>query len=577
MASIFQGSPNVTSTAGTSSTAVPNWLTDAIYNQVQTAQNVAQMPYMPYTGERVAPLDPMQQRAYEAVGSAAGSWAQPMGAAMSGLQALAAAPGGAAAAQPYLAAGLAADPTAAARGYLDQQTAALGGMNYGGGAAAAAQASAAANRNLAANAQPYWDQAVASGGGTTAAQPFANQATGALSAINYGQAAQTLSPYAQQSLQRSGLDVAQPFLERAGATSAQNIQQYMNPYIEGVTDRIAQLGARNLSEQLLPNVSDAFIKAGQFGGTRMGEFGSRALRDTQEAVLGEQAKALREGYGQALTTSAADLARMGQLGATAGQLGTAEQTAILNAGRALSDAQATAAGQQIQGAGIYGNLANVMGGFGQQQAGLLANIGTQAGQLSAEQMRGAIQAAGIGQQAAANELQARLSAAGQIGEAGRTMGQLGVAQQNALLNAGQTYGQLSGADMTRQAGALTSLADMAKSGQQMTTADIAMLTGAGGMMQQQQQRELDIPYSEYLAEQAYPRSALDWLSNQLRGTTSAVPTTTTTSGTGTGQTYSPSPASTFTTALALINGITGSGSGTKSTSTLDDIRKLLGI
>lgn len=87
------------------------------------------------------------------------------------------------------------------------------------------------------------------------------------------------------------------------------IQSYMNPYTQNVTDQIAKLGARNLSENLLPSVSDSFIRAGGFGGTRMGEFGERALRDTQESVLNQQAQALQSGYTQALGASQADLAR----------------------------------------------------------------------------------------------------------------------------------------------------------------------------------------------------------------------------------------------------------------------------
>ena len=95
----------------------------------------------------------------------------------------------------------------------------------------------------------------------------------------------------------------------AGTTSVANIGSYMSPYTQAVTDQIAKLGARNLQENLLPGVSDQFIKAGQFGSSRMGEFGGRALRDTQEAVLNQQAQALQQGYGQALTASQQDLAR----------------------------------------------------------------------------------------------------------------------------------------------------------------------------------------------------------------------------------------------------------------------------
>jgi hypothetical protein len=144
----------------------------------------------------------------------------------------------------------------------------------------------------------------------------------------------------------------------AGTQSVSNVADYMNPYTQNVTDQIAKLGARNLSENLLPGVSDAFIKAGSFGGTRMGEFGSRALRDTQESILGQQAGALQQGYTQALGASQADLSRqqgaLGQLGqmsqANQGML-TTDAAALESAGRGLqgqTQAELDAAYQQWQ-------------------------------------------------------------------------------------------------------------------------------------------------------------------------------------------------------------------------------------
>lgn len=117
---------------------------------------------------------------------------------------------------------------------------------------------------------------------------------------------------------------AQPYLQVAGRSTANTVQDFMSPYTEGVTNRIAQLGARNLQENLLPSVSDAFIRAGQFGGTRMGEFGSRALRDTQESILGQQSQALQSGFGQAMSAAQQEAQRQASLGATAGQLTSAD-------------------------------------------------------------------------------------------------------------------------------------------------------------------------------------------------------------------------------------------------------------
>ncbi len=129
----------------------------------------------------------------------------------------------------------------------------------------------------------------------------------------------------------------------AGTGSYANVGNYMNPYNQAVTDQIARLGARNLSETLLPAVSDQFIRAGSFGGSRMGEFGGRALRDTQESILNQQAQALQQGYTQALGASQADLQRQQSA------LGQTAELAKLRQGLSASDAaQLQSIGQEQQ-------------------------------------------------------------------------------------------------------------------------------------------------------------------------------------------------------------------------------------
>lgn len=223
--------------------------------------------------------------------------------------------------------------------------------------------------------------------GTTAADPYRAQQGGLLGAMNYNAPAQTLDPYVQQAMGTSGINAAQPYLNQAGQSSVANIQDYMNPYTSQVTDRIAALGGRNLQENLLPSVSDAFIKAGGFGGNRMGEFGSRALRDTQEAVLAEQSKALQAGYGQALGASQADLSRQGQLGQMAGQLTGQQQQALLSGGQALTSAQQQALSQAMQGSAQYGAMGQQAGQLAQTDASQQMSGYNQLGVLSQAQQQ----------------------------------------------------------------------------------------------------------------------------------------------------------------------------------------------
>jgi hypothetical protein len=102
-------------------------------------------------------------------------------------------------------------------------------------------------------------------------------------------------------------------------------------------DALAQQGTRNLTENLLPGVSDSFIKAGQFGSRNMGEFGSRALRDTQESILRQQAPLMQQGYAQAMQASAGDKARQAGLAGTVGGISTSDLGRQFSALQSMGD------------------------------------------------------------------------------------------------------------------------------------------------------------------------------------------------------------------------------------------------
>jgi hypothetical protein len=309
---------------------------------------------------------------------------------------------------------------------------------------------------------------------------------------------------------------ANPYLQSAAQTSASQVGQYMSPYQEGVLDVIAKQGARNLRENILPSVSDAFTKAGQFGSSRMGEFGSRAVRDTQEAILNQQAQAAQQGYGQSLAAAQADLARQGQLAGTVGSISGADLSRIL------------------QGGAQYGNLGQTAGQLTAQQMQNLTNLGQTSGQLTSQQM-----------QNLAN-----------IGQLQTTAGQ---AQQQFGLTAAQQAQQAQAQDYARQMTALQSVAGMAQQGQAMGAADTAALESAGRAQQEQQQSQLNAAYAQEMEKQNYPKQQLDWLSTQVRGMAPITPQTTTQTGTTTGATYSPSPLSQLATGLYTYKGLQSLG------------------
>ena len=359
----------------------------------------------------------------------------------------------------------------------------------------------------------------------------------------------------------------EPYLTEAKKASYTDIAKYMSPYQTGVMDVIAKQGARNLSENLLPAVSDQFIRAGQFGGSRMGEFGSRALRDTQESVLNQQAQLANQGYGQALGASQADLARQAQLAGTVGSIYGADLSRLL------------------QGGAQYGNLGQTAAQITSGQMQNLTNVGqaqTAAGQ--AQQQFGLNAAQSI-QAAEAQDAARKLQSAGQISSIGQNLGNLTQAQQQMLLSGGQalsgaqqqavsqglsaagqygtlgaTAGQLASTDAARQMSALNQMASMAQQRQGMQTADAASLEAAGASQQAQQQAQLNAAYQQYQQQQMYPKQQADFLSTQIRGMAPITPQTTNTSGSTT--TFAPSPLSQLATGLYAYKGLNALGQPT---------------
>lgn len=297
-------------------------------------------------------------------------------------------------------------------------------------------------------------------------QPYGAAATGL-----YGQSTDAL-----------GLSAASPYLQAAGQSSAQNVGQYMNPYNEQVTNRIAQLGARNLSENILPQISSDFIKAGGYGSTRQRDLIGRAARDTQESILGQQSQALQAGYGQGLTASAADLARYGNLAGTAGGLGTQQQQLLQGAASGISGVGQAGAG--FAGSDAARKIQAGQGMFGIGQANIQASQNDLARVLAAGQGQAGI-GAGLGNLMQAN--QAGQIAAGQ-GQAGIGAGRGNLMQANAANQLAVGRGNI----------------DLANAAQSSALQQTAALQAVGEGEQAQQQREIDANRGQVAAENAAP-------------------------------------------------------------------------
>jgi len=172
------------------------------------------------------------------------------------------------------------------------------------------------------SAIPEWLQEYTRGLGSQAAAiageeytPYTSPENAATYGIDSGQIA-GLSPaqkYAQDTV-IANQGSYQPYTDYASQTLPQAQSAYMNPYTDSVVSRIAQLGQRNLTENLLPQVNSTFTGAGQFGSTRSADFTNKALRDANESILGQQANSLQQGYTQAQNAAIADLQRYAGLG-----------------------------------------------------------------------------------------------------------------------------------------------------------------------------------------------------------------------------------------------------------------------
>jgi hypothetical protein len=373
--------------AMTTQTTLPSWYTNYAMQILADQQAQANTPYATYQGPRVAGFTPDQFSAFDATRTGATAGAAPLNTAVGATQ-----------------------------GQL--------------------------GRSSLTAATPYFTN-VASMSPVAAASPYFNNAAG----MSPFAAA---SPYLGRAAGVSGLTAAQPYFTSAGAPSTSGLSAYMNPYTDAVVNRIGDLGARTLREKLLPEISDTFTNAGQFGGTRQAEMIGRALRDTQEGISAQQSEALRSGYGEALTVSAADRARMANLGQSVGDLAGREQTALTNIGQVTGQLTAE---QQRALASLGVDIGNLTG----RQQDTLTQLGEATGRLSGQ------------------DVTQQLNAANQLGGLSTQLQTQGLTGAGALSNIGQQQQALN------QENLKTAYGDFLKQQGYPQEQINAMLTALGGV------------------------------------------------------------------------------------------------
>lgn len=480
------GNPNTTTQTVIQQANLPQWYQDYLNQVMGRALTQANSDQPPPPTQQVAPLTALQNQGIGVIQSANGS------------------------ATPYYnqandafnqAQGIAGSP-------VDFQGAigpGMQGVNFTGQAFAGGQDFRAG--------ESFLGQAGATNT-ANAASPYTQQGLSYLTGAANGSALSGANPYIQQATAPTGLNAASPYLQAASQSAPQGLASYMSPYTSAVTDRLATLAGRNLSENILPQLGDQFVRSGQFGSAQQRDLMGRAVRDTQESLLAQQAQALEQGYGTALSAEQTDLARQAQLAGTAGGLGTAQQQTLLGAGSTTGQLSATDLAR-LQASGVD------VSQLGFNTAGAQATDA------------------------------ARMLAAGQgLGALGGSIGQLGLAAAQAQGNYNLGQGQLGlsaaqaqGTYNLGQSGALTNTGiakqNLGTTGQNQTLQYGNALYGAGATQQGVNQQNLNSMYSQQQQQYNLPWTTIGNLSSVIQG----LPVQSNVSGQTTTQTPSPSIAS----------------------------------
>ena len=207
-----------------------------------------------------------------------------------------------------------------------------------------------------------------------AAAPFIGEGAGYTRGAADTSAMPTAERYFREALGRTPTGAAAPYAEQAARMFPQAAEAYMSPYTKGVIEELGNIGLEQLQEKYLPEIGEEFIRAGQFGGSRMGEFGARALRDVQRSILGEQRKALESGYKTAADIYGTDVGRQAELARLMGTFGGQEQEFMGDVGKSLAGIQQEDLARILRAGGQMGEFGKLAGALGSEDLDRLLNL-----------------------------------------------------------------------------------------------------------------------------------------------------------------------------------------------------------
>ena len=126
--------------------------------------------------------------------------------------------------------------------------------------------------------------------------------------------------------------------QAASSMNPAGIQQFMNPYINNVTNEQARLANQNIQRNVLPTLGGQFVGTGGFGGSRFASALGQAGADFQANLTGQQNKSLADAYASALTGAYNQGNLLNNVAQTQGTLAGKEQELGLKGASALTEA-----------------------------------------------------------------------------------------------------------------------------------------------------------------------------------------------------------------------------------------------
>lgn len=222
-------------------------------------------------------------------------------------------------------------------------------------------------------------------------QPYTNAATGYFNSSGQVNPLSWASPYldtaggyADSGANTDIQGAASPYMAAASKTLPQNVDAYMDPYVQNVINRSTDLAMQNYNERIAPTIESQFVRSGTYGSSAHEREANRAARDLTNTIQGNAQAALSGAYSQAGQNFNADASRMGNLAQLSGNLSNMQAQNQLAAGQQmgnlgqitgqLADAYADnqlATGQQM------GNLGQLLQTLGYRDASGLETIGAQ--------------------------------------------------------------------------------------------------------------------------------------------------------------------------------------------------------